>query len=142
MDISGIGALNGVQSQVQQELGKSAKAQESFQNALNQAMSAQDDEKLKEACQEFESYFLYKMIRQMRQAIPESDLIPKSYANKIYEDMLDDEMSKKFAGMGGIGLADMMYKQIKRENAYSVSANFLSSASPPTAEKTSDPDLQ
>ncbi|MDR1204677.1 MAG: rod-binding protein [Peptococcaceae bacterium] len=118
MDITGIGALDGVQSQARRELDKSAKAQESFQNALNQAMSAQDDEKLKMACQEFESYFLYKMIRQMRQTIPESDLIPKSYANKIYEDMLDDEMSKKFTGMGGIGLADMMYKQIKRENAY------------------------
>jgi flagellar protein FlgJ len=118
MDISSIGALNGAQSQVLRELDKNTKTQESFQNALTQAVSAQDDEKLKAACQEFESYFLYKMLRQMRQTIPESDLIPKSYANKIYEDLLDDEMSKKFAGLGGIGLADMMYKQIKRENAY------------------------
>jgi flagellar protein FlgJ len=125
MDITGIGALNGAQSQVQRELDRNTKTQESFQNVLEQAMSAQDDEKLKKACQEFESYFLYKMIRQMRQTIPESDLIPKSYANKVYEDMLDDEMSKKFAGVGGIGLADMMYKQIKRESAYSAPYNQL-----------------
>jgi flagellar protein FlgJ len=129
MDISSIGALDGVQSQVRRELDKSAKAQESFQNTLNQAMSAQDDEKLKQACQEFESYFVYKMLQQMRRTIPESDLVPKSYASKIYEDLLDDEMSKKFAGLGGIGLADMMYKQIKRENAYSASMELLTGAS-------------
>jgi flagellar protein FlgJ len=118
MDISGIGALSGIQPSARLELDRSEKAQENFQDALNRAMSQQDDEKLQKACQEFESYFLYKMLRQMRQSIPESTLLPKSFATKIYEDLLDDEISGKFAGLGGIGLADMMYKQIKRENAY------------------------
>ena len=40
----------------------------------------------------------------------------KSNAEKLFQEMLDQEVSKTAANQGGIGLADMMYKQLERQN--------------------------
>ena len=126
MDISGLSSIADVgQLSSQWSLDKSSKAEKSFHDVLNQVIDANDDDELlKKACQEFESYFLYKMLQQMRNTIPEATLMKKTYARGIYEDLLDDERAKQFAGMGGIGLAEMMYKQLKRENAYKSTQQF------------------
>ena len=68
---------------------------------------------LHEACEGFEAMFLSMMYRQMRATVPESDLFgKKSNAIKIFEDMRDTELMTAAAKNGGIGLADMMYKQL------------------------------
>ena len=127
MDISGINSIADVgQLSSQMTLDRSVRAERSFQSVLDQVLNEEDDAEIKKACQEFESFFIYKMLQQMRRTIPESTIIPKSYATRLYEDLLDDERAKQFAGLGGIGLADMMYKQIKRENAYKTSQLFAS----------------
>ena len=124
MDIS-ISSLTGTgQLSSQLTLDRSVKAEKSFQSVLDQAMTNSDDDNLMKACREFESFFIYKMLQQMRKTIPESTIIPKSFATKTYEDLLDDERAKQFSGMGGIGLADMMYKQLQRENAYKASQTY------------------
>ena len=33
---------------------------------------------------------------------------------RVYQDMMDQEMSRTMAKGGGIGLADMMYQQLKK----------------------------
>ena len=69
--------------------------------------------KLREACEGFEAMFLSMMYKQMRATVPESDLFgKKSNAIKIFEDMRDTELMNAAAKSGGIGLADMMYKQL------------------------------
>jgi flagellar protein FlgJ len=92
-----------------------------FQSVLDRAaasqasgqMTAQEDEAIREACQEFESYFLQMMFREMRKTtLNENGFLSKSYAEGIFTDMLDEEVSKSAARSGGIGLADMMYKQM------------------------------
>ena len=72
-----------------------------------------DAEKLREACEGFEAMFLSMMYKQMRATVPESGLFgKKSNAIKIFEDMRDTELMNAAAKSGGIGLADMMYKQL------------------------------
>ena len=74
---------------------------------------AQQQKKLREACEGFEAMFLSMMYKQMRATVPESDLFgKKSNAIKIFEDMRDTELMKQAAKSGGIGLADMMMKQL------------------------------
>ena len=69
--------------------------------------------KLREACEGFEAMFLSMMYKQMRATVPESGLFgKKSNAIKIFEDMRDTELMNAAAKSGGIGLADMMYKQL------------------------------
>ena len=69
--------------------------------------------KLHEACEGFEAMFLSMMYKQMRATVPESELFgKKSNAIKIFEDMRDTELMNAAAKSGGVGLADMMYKQL------------------------------
>ena len=74
---------------------------------------AQQQKKLREACEGFEAMFLSMMYKQMRATVPESELFgKKSNAIKIFEDMRDTELMNEAAKSGGIGLADMMMKQL------------------------------
>ena len=69
--------------------------------------------KLREACEGFEAMFLSMMYKQMRATVPESELFgKKSNAIQIFEDMRDTELMNSVAKGGGIGIADMMYKQL------------------------------
>ena len=77
-----------------------------------QAAKSKQDAALKEACKGFEAMFLNMMYREMRATVPENDLFKKSNAIKIFEDMRDTEMTKKMADGGGLGLADLMYRQL------------------------------
>ena len=42
-------------------------------------------------------------------------LIEKSRGEEIFEEMLDDEYSKLAANGRGMGLADMLYKQLSKD---------------------------
>ena len=69
--------------------------------------------RLHEACEGFEAMFLSMMYKQMRATVPENELFgKKSNAIKIFEDMRDTELMNAAAKSGGVGLADMMYKQL------------------------------
>lgn len=82
--------------------------------AVQEAKAAEKrDKELKKACEGFEAMFLNMMYRQMRATVSENTLFGESNALKIFQDMRDDELMKKVAAGGGIGIADMMYKQLK-----------------------------
>lgn len=69
--------------------------------------------KLREACEGFEAMFLSMMYKQMRATVPEGGLFgKKSNAMSIFEDMRDTELMNEVSKSGGIGIADMMYKQL------------------------------
>ncbi len=74
------------------------------------------DKKLREACQGFEAMFLNMMYREMRNTVPENTLFGDSNADKILHDMLDTEMVNNMAAAGGVGLADVLYKQLTLED--------------------------
>jgi len=63
---------------------------------------------------DFESIFLDYMLKTMRQTIPKSDLFGDSQADQIFSSMRDEELSKRMAQAGGIGLANIMINQLKR----------------------------
>lgn len=81
-------------------------------HAVTAAAKSKQDKKLKEACRGFEAMFLEIMYRQMRKTVPENTLFGKSHAQEIWEDMRDSEMMKNLAESGGLGLGDMLYRQL------------------------------
>lgn len=90
---------------------------DNFKQTLDNAINSGQDDELKEACTEFESYFLNMMFKSMRKTVVSNGgIFGKSNAEKIFQDMLDEQMTYKMAKQGGIGLADMMYKQLSRQN--------------------------
>ena len=70
------------------------------------------DKELKEACKGFEAMFLSMMYKEMRATVPEDKLFGESNGQKIFQDMRDSELMKKVSDSGGVGLADMMYRQL------------------------------
>lgn len=85
---------------------------ESFKDKLEQAASSKDLDKLKEASQEFEAYFVNTLFKEMRKTIQDGGLVEKSQARTTFEEMLDKEMSKSISKTGGVGLADMIYNNM------------------------------
>ena len=109
LNVTGDAAIAQHGLQMRQDEAKTA----SFQDMLEQAAASQDSAELRRACVEFESYFTQLMFKEMRKTVPtENSLFPKSNAETIFQDMLDEEYAKRAAQAGGIGLADMLYRQL------------------------------
>lgn len=85
----------------------------SFDRMLEEAKRSAQDKALRKACEGFEAMFLNMMYRQMRSTVHEGGLFGEDNATKIFEDMRDSEMTKQMAEAGGIGLGDLLYKQLR-----------------------------
>jgi len=100
------------------ESAKSNVVQDSFEKKLQEAMANKNEEQLKAACKEFEGIMLSMMFKQMKSTIPKSDLIPSDAGRDIFESMLDETLMEEASKGRGVGLADVLFKQLSR-NLYS-----------------------
>jgi flagellar protein FlgJ len=84
-----------------------------FDAILKEAAASQDDKALREACEELETYMLSQLFKQMKTSMLSGEsLIPKGDYEKTFEDYMIDNQSKEMTKAGGIGLADVMYRQM------------------------------
>ncbi|MDP1633819.1 MAG: flagellar assembly peptidoglycan hydrolase FlgJ, partial [Gallionellaceae bacterium] len=70
------------------------------------------DQALKAAAQQFESVFLNMMLKSMRDATPQDGMFD-SEQTKMFTGMLDQQLAQNMSSRG-VGLADMMVKQLSR----------------------------
>ena len=70
------------------------------------------DKALKAAAQQFESVFMNMMLKSMREATPQDGMFD-SEQTKLFTGMLDQQFAQNMAKQG-VGLADMMVKQLSR----------------------------
>lgn len=70
------------------------------------------DVKLLKAARMFEKQFLSEMVRAMRRTVQNGGLIETSMGEGIFREKLDDEYVEAWGEKGGIGLADVIYKQV------------------------------
>ncbi|NLJ84102.1 MAG: hypothetical protein GX336_04235 [Halanaerobiaceae bacterium] len=83
----------------------------------NTAMSQSEveDEKIKLLANEFASIFMNQMFKAMRATIPEGGLIDGGFAEEVFTDMLDNEISKQGVGQDGFNtIGRLLYQQLKR----------------------------
>lgn len=105
--------------------------------------------KLKKTCQDMESVFLGLMLKNMRNTVMRSSLIPESNGEKIMRSMLDQELATKMSKAGGIGIASMLYKELSNNysqqkklppiGASAEQAVKLNSAKPVELKQTAEP---
>lgn len=81
-------------------------------SATEKAQQAKDDAKLKATCQDMEAMFLNMMMADMRKTVQKSKLVDTS-TEDMMTSMLDSEMTKNMASAGGMGLGDMIYRQLR-----------------------------
>jgi flagellar protein FlgJ len=73
-----------------------------------------EDKRLREVCRELEAVFLNMVLGKMRDTIPERALFPKSSGEKMMQSMLDIELTRAMAKGSGIGLGEMLYRQLSQ----------------------------
>lgn len=85
-------------------------------NLLNQAKGLNDKESkelaLKRAAKEFESLFIYEMLKAMRKTVPEDGLFQGITGKDTYQTIVDQQFASALAEKGGLGLADVIYRQV------------------------------
>lgn len=72
----------------------------------------QIDQKFRQVGDLYEKQFLREMVKQMRNTIPEGGIIPTGMGEKIFREQLDQEYVETWGSQGGIGLSDLIYKQL------------------------------
>ncbi len=98
------------------------------------------DPQLLKAAEGMEAMFLDYMMKVMRDTVPKSEMSMESPATRIYTSMMDSEVAKTAARVGGIGLADQIiaYWEAGRYNKPSTVAPLK--AAPAQASKSESPD--
>ena len=117
MDISGLGST--YMDMITQN-AKDKASTSKLDGQWDKDYSNSTDEELLEACQEFEAYFLEQMFKEMAKTIPESEET-SSYTTGIkdyFQDSMMQEIARQSTKKEGLGLAQMLYEQMKRN--YSV----------------------
>ncbi|MGF7057736.1 rod-binding protein [Brassicibacter mesophilus] len=85
----------------------------SIKRSAEHAKDTNNDKELLKACQDFEEIFVHMLLKEMRSTIPEDGLMEKSTAREIFEDMYDQELANSMSKNNGIGIAKMLYNQMK-----------------------------
>lgn len=81
----------------------------------NPASRIQNSESLREVCQEFESVLIAHLLKTMRKTVPKADVIPhESLCEDIYRSMMDEALANAVARGSGVGLAEILYRQLSR----------------------------
>ena len=76
----------------------------------------QRDGQLRDAAKMYEQHFLSEMVKSMRKTTGGEDgLIKKNMGEKIFAEQLDGQYVEQWANKGGVGIADMIYNQIKEK---------------------------
>ena len=72
----------------------------------------QNDPELRDACLKMESLFIHHLLKEMRATIDKSGFISGGRAEEIYTSMQDAETANSISARGGIGLAQILLRQL------------------------------
>jgi peptidoglycan hydrolase FlgJ len=86
-------------------------------NSLERNVQSQNDDKIKQACSDFEAIFIKMMLDSMRKTVEKTSILDGGMAEEIFEDMIYDEYAKKMSKTGDFGLKDILYKQLSANSS-------------------------
>lgn len=114
MDMSGVGSAYADYMTKQVSNSKA----ETLQSKLANDSAVADEEELKEACKEFEAYFMEQVFNSMMETTKVfSDDEDDGYATKMvdyFKDFAVQELCDNVTDGDGLGLANILYEQMKR----------------------------
>ncbi len=86
-------------------------------DSLNKNAEVQsENEKLKALTEEFTSILMKQMFKAMRKTIPENKMLDGGFAEDVFTDMLDDEISTLGAKRDGFNtLSRLLYEELRRK---------------------------
>lgn len=109
--------IDGISSVYNSNYANTVNKTSSLEETLTSDLSKATEDELMDVCKDFEAYFVEQMLKSMQKMIPESSE-DKSASTKQLQDYYKDEMMKSLAESstenGGLGLAQTLYEQMKR----------------------------
>lgn len=93
-----------------------------FERKLQSALNSKDEEQIRKSSQEIESIFANMMLKEMRKSIDKSDLVESAPGSEIWESMFDEKIAEEISKGRGLGLSEMIYKQLTKDlkNTYKI----------------------
>ncbi len=70
---------------------------------------------VEKAAKEFESFFVYYLLKVMRDSVPKSGLLDPGIGSDIYTSMLDEKIAEGIASQGGLGLSHLLLNHLIEE---------------------------
>lgn len=87
-------------------------------DSVSKDYSKATDDELMEACKEFEAYFIEQVFKGMEKTIPKSEESDDNTMAEYFKEELISKYAKKATDAGnGLGIAQMLYEQMKRNVA-------------------------
>lgn len=84
---------------------------------LRRQAGSDPEKAAKEVAKQFESIFVGMMVKSMRDTLPKDGLF-SSNQMEAYQDMFDKQLAVDLSSHGGIGLAEVIERQITSSAAY------------------------
>lgn len=95
--------------------------QTDLESLKNRTYSTPEEEKarLKQAAKEFEAFFMYQLLKTMRQTVPDNPLSENTpfgggQGKEIYQQMFDMELGRRMADGGSRSISDILYKSLEK----------------------------
>jgi peptidoglycan hydrolase FlgJ len=101
-------------------------------SALKRGVSSKDPAAIREVAKQFESLFTSMMLKSMRDAVG-TDPIFGSDQEKMYQGMFDDQLALQMSRGKGLGLADMLMRQLQKMGVAGAAQAGTGAASPTSA---------
>lgn len=111
---------------------------EAMKRAGGEKLSEVRNEKLEKACKDFQAILIKKMLDSMRDTVQETGLLDGGHAEKVFEDMLYKEYAQKMSETAGLGLDEMIYRELTGK-APGAATGAVSGAGDETAADGSNP---
>ncbi|WP_169568897.1 rod-binding protein [Sneathiella limimaris] len=70
------------------------------------------DLKAKQTAEEFEAFFISQMFNHMSSGLQPDKTFGGGESEKVFRSMLNDEYAKSMSRQGGVGIAEMVYREI------------------------------
>ena len=93
-------------------LHSTANARRQVSAVANPALDA-DARKLQRTCQDFESLFVKQLLGTMRKGTLGDGLLRQDVSFQVATDMYDSALAESIGRAGGIGLGQLLYKQLR-----------------------------
>jgi flagellar protein FlgJ len=91
-------------------------------SGLRSGAERNDPAVLREVAGQFEALFVQQMLKNMREASLADPIFGNSEQHDMYQEMMDQQLAAEVSGGKGIGLADMLVRQLGGEDAAKLQA--------------------
>ena len=75
-----------------------------------------DTEGLRRTCQQFEAIFVQQLFKGMRATVPDAGVQESDRSIRIFQDLMDHQVSEDMARKEGLGIAEALFRQFRNSS--------------------------